>query len=369
MRRLGSAVGRCPGLAREAQRYRNAVLNPMREWSEQSLADIQSASVIYPFSGPDAATAVALFPDASRFVLIARQQASVEQLDEPDEAVQVSECELHQFVSRTGFYRTHDLDGKDRATPRLLTLLLMSLETAGILPLRVASLQIDSQGGMFQRSPWQVSTDLDGRFRPEQGGPVQAGPASTDSRREPAAPAPAPERDPSGIRIEGLDDRGRTVVFDYISMDLSDRGVRRGSTAYRWIEGEIGRTVLIKSASHLLQSPNFSNLAQLVANRSKVVLQDETGLDALKLARFSQVRVHGEFTEPYALWRESLAMGRLREFVDRQVPADTPPFPFGYRKPSGTFIVIALRSTDQENVRILEGGLDTHDRAAARFSR
>jgi hypothetical protein len=91
----------------------------------------------------------------------------------------------------------------------------------------------------------------------------------------------------------------------------------------------------------LLQSPNFSNLTRLVANQSKLVVQDETGLDALKLARFSQVRVHGEFTEPFALWRESLAMGRLREFVDRQIPADTPPFPFGYRKPSGTFIVVA----------------------------
>lgn len=358
MRRLGSAIGRCPGLAREARRYRSAVLNPMRDWAEQSLADIRSASVFYPFSGPDAATAVALFPDASRFLLIARQQASVEQLVEPDEAVQASECELHQFVSRTGFYRTHDLDGKERPTPRLLTLLLMSLETAGVLPLRVAALQLDPEGGLLRRSPWHVATDLDGHFRPEDSEAIRGKPVSTAPRREPIATARASsaperesgavasgqealEREPSGIRVEGLDDRGRTVVFDYLSMDLSDRGVRRRSLEYKWIESEIRQTVLIKSASHLLQSANFSNLATLIARHAQLVVQDETGLDALKLARFSQVRVHGEFTEPYMLWRESLAMGRLREFVDRQLPADAPPFPFGYRKPSGTFIVVA----------------------------
>lgn len=330
MRRLGSAVGQCPGLAKETQRYRNAVLNPMRDWSERSLVDVRSESVIYPFSGPDAATAVALFPNASRFLLIARQQATVSQLGEPDESIKASECELHQFVSRTGFYRTHDLDGKERPKPRLLTLLLMSLETAGILPQRVAALQLDPQGELRRQPPWHVTTDLDGQFRPDNAGSAAV------------APTPeTPEREPSGVRIEGLDDRGRTIVFDYLSMDLSDRGVRRRSAEYKWIESESRQSVLIKSASHLLQSPNFTNLATLIARHARLVLQDETGLDALKLARFSQIRIHGEFTEPYALWRESLAMGRLREFVERQLPDEAPPFPFGYRKPSGTFIVVA----------------------------
>jgi len=330
MRRSGALVERCPGLSKDVRRYREAVLNPMRDWASDTLAAERSPTVLYPFSGPDIATAVALFEHASRFILVARQAASVAQLQAPDETVEVSECELHRFVMRTGFYRTHDLDGKDRPTPRLLALLLMSLETAGIVPTRVGSLHIDPNGTLLHARPQHVATDIDGHFRPA--GDVSA-PAGMS--------AMATDSESSGVRIEGLDDRGRTVVIDYLSMDLSDRGLRTTGREHKWIEGEMGHTVLIKSASHLLQSPNFSNLARLIAHRSRRVVQDETGLDVLKLSQFDQISVYGGFTDPYELWRESVAMGRLRAFVQHQIASETPPFPFGYRKPAGTFIMIA----------------------------
>lgn len=330
MSRPGALVERCPGLGKDVRRYREAVLNPMRDWAAAALVGERGEAVLYPFSGPDIATAVSLFEHASRFILIARQSVSVAQLDPPDESVESSECELHRFVMRTGFYRTHDLDGKDRPTPRLLALLLMSLETAGIVPTRVGSLHIDGHGTLLHAGPHHVATDIDGSFRP-------AGDVSTP----PGMAAKAIDSQSGGVRVEGLDDRGRTIVIDYLSMDLSDRGLRRAGREHKWIEGEAGHTVLLKSASHLLQSPNFSNLAQLIANRSRRVVQDETGLDVLKLSRFERVRVHGGFTDPYELWRESVAMERLREFVRERIASETPPFPFGYRKPAGTFIMIA----------------------------
>lgn len=330
MRRPGALVERCPELLKEVRRYRETVLNPMRDWAADALAAERSPTVFYPFSGPDIATAVALFEHASRFILIARQAASVAQLDPPEEAVEASECELHRFVMRTGFYRTHDLDGKDRPTPRLLALLLMSLETAGIMPTRVGSLHIDRNGALLHPGPLLVATDIDGRFRPAGDVSIPAGMS-----------ARLTESESRGVRITGLDDRGRTVVIDYLSMDLSDRGLRRAGREYKWIEGEMAHTVLIKSASHLLQLPNFSNLAHLITHQSGRVVQDETGLDVLRLSRFDQISVHGGFTDPYELWRESVAMGRLREFVREQIASETPPFPFGYRKPAGTFILIA----------------------------
>jgi hypothetical protein len=302
----------------------------MRSWAREAIGGLPGASVFYPFSGPDIATALALFGDASRLVLVARQPASVDDLAQPGAEVAAAECETQRFFSRTGFFRTHDLEGKDRpAAPRVLALLLMGIEAAGGQALSIMPLQVTPEGTLSEHRARQIFADA-------QGSLARAGIDASEG----AQPPPGADSLPSGVRIDAVDSLGRAQQIDYISLDLSNRGLRPGSSAHEWVQSEADEITLIKSASHLLQSPHFTQLAEMITSRTRLLVQDETGLDVRALDRFARLDVHGQFTEPHDLWRESESMARLKEYVGQIGRTDSPPFPFGYRKPSGTFIMI-----------------------------
>jgi hypothetical protein len=61
------------------------------------------------------------------------------------------------------------------------------------------------------------------------------------------------------------------------------------------------------------------------------------------LTAFGSVAVHGRFTEPHELWRGAESMKRLRSFTEHQPRIASPPFVLGYRKPSGTLMMVATR--------------------------
>ena len=53
------------------ERFTRGRLAPMREWAAKELAAAQTATVFYPFSGPDFINVFALFPRAKTYLLIA----------------------------------------------------------------------------------------------------------------------------------------------------------------------------------------------------------------------------------------------------------------------------------------------------------
>ena len=53
------------------ERFTRGRLAPMREWAAQELKSAQTATVFYPFSGPDFVNVFALFPRAQTYLLIA----------------------------------------------------------------------------------------------------------------------------------------------------------------------------------------------------------------------------------------------------------------------------------------------------------
>ena len=63
--------------------YETRIGRPMRRWGCQELARVEGGTVFYPFSGPDLPTAVHLFPDADRYVMV-----SMEKAEPPTEASQ-----------------------------------------------------------------------------------------------------------------------------------------------------------------------------------------------------------------------------------------------------------------------------------------
>lgn len=322
----------CPGLRPAMGRYREQVLLPIRQWALRELRPLQADTVLYPFSGPDAATLIALFAEAPRMVMLSRQEASLEQLRPVATETEIAECATQHFFYITGFYRTHDLQGKHGPAPRLLSLLLMSIEAAGMLPATIAPIWIDATGTLQVDGDRRVVADDDGIFR-------SAAPAP-----EPSDGAQADRTRPAGVRMEMFDEYGKRRTIDYIGLDLSNAGLRTSGMDADWLASAAGGAVLIKSASHLPQAAHFSNLVRLITTRSRGIVQDETGLDVQTLAAFGSVAVHGRFTEPHELWRGSESMRRLRSFAEQHPRLASPPFVLGYRKPAGTLVMVASRA-------------------------
>ena len=325
----------CPGLKPAMGRYREQVLIPIRQWAQRELRQLTAETVLYPFSGPDAATLIALFSEARRMVLLSRQEASLAQLQPVPAGTEIAECATQHFFYITGFYRTHDLQGKHGPAPRLMSLLLMSIEAAGMLPAAIMPIRIDDEGRLQIARDQQVLADDDGVFRSAWPA-VEATPATEASQSGGSRPA--------GVRFELFDEHGKRRIIEYLSLDLSNAGLRAPSAEIDWLSGVATGAVLIKSASHLPQAAHFSNLVRIITTRSRGIVQDETGLDVQALAALGNIAVHGRFSEPHELWRGAESMERLRSFTEQQPRLGSPPFVLGYRKPSGTLMMVATRA-------------------------
>lgn len=337
-------AGDCPGLVADQERYRERILAPMSAWAERMLPDPGDRPIVYPFAGADVATALALFGRSPRLIMLSRQEVSLAQLWAAPPEIESAECDTQRFFTRTGFYRTLDLDGKvdgrQAAAPRLLSLLLLSLEAVGLRVSAIVPLTTEADGSITEHPDRGVTVDSTGR--------IQARSAQSDlslaSRPLIDRPPGAVEQAPSGVRLVGIDALGQRRSVDYLSLDLSNGGLRPQGAAHRMVSRLIDGTVLIKSASHLLQSVHFTQLSTLISTQAAVVVQDETGLEIETLGAIGPIKVHGGFTEPHELWRGLPAMLRLRDFVERGEPSEAPPFIFGYRKPSGSLILVSSRT-------------------------
>jgi len=100
---------------------------------------------------------------------------------------------------------------------------------------------------------------------------------------------------------------------------------------------------LIKSASHLLQRSYFSNLADLITQRSKAIVQDETGLDIEVLNKTFKIDTYGKFVAPHPLWQNDPSGKRLREFFSEHKDLPVLPFKIGYEKPIGSVLLVGTR--------------------------
>lgn len=305
----GAAAGRrlsvcLPGPVR-ARNYQNLFSGSMSRWALKELAGTPQDKVFYPFSGPDASTVLALFPKASYFLLVADQAADLS-LMAPGKApagVEPVECAMMTFFARSGFNVTADLNGKHAAKPRLVALLQHSIELVGA--------RID------QRLPLAMTAD----------GRLEAGNAGGVAR---------------GVRFQLTAADNRKVTLDYLQLDLSNPTPDRAAAWRRVLGDAAAQATFLKAASHLPQTPAFSEVANLIDSRSALVVQDETGLGTERLTR-RNLALYGRFVEPNRNW---LGADYTRKMIDlfRSTPSrGTLPFYFGYEKKGGSMMVVSRK--------------------------
>jgi len=289
--------------------FDSAVLQPMRAWAGIDLWEAReySAALFYPFGGPDFATSFALFPGATKTVLMGLEpvgnlpdfsRASAEWRDEffADIGTLVTD-----FLKRGYFITMHMNDVFARGkVDGALPVIGFFLKRGGYSVIDIRRLSPDDSGG-FKETPYERL-------------------------------AKRPRR-PYGVKIDYLkpgDAVPRSVY--YFSCDVEDKAFQEGSPLFRFCEGLGSMTTFVKSGSYLLHWGNFSTLRKLILERSLFVLQDDTAVPyRFFKSRGWEIRLFGRYATPVKDFT-NVEQKDLREaYEDPEGNVKPLPFHFGYR--------------------------------------
>lgn len=296
----------CPSFSKIVTNYQSKFLAPMHAWSAQHLSKLGTKKLTYVFSGADIVTPLTLFLSANHYTLIADQLPEYLPAKETSPPQVAKECQTQAYFARYGYFRTHDLEGKDSVKPRFIKMLAYSILMSGGSIVKMEYLAIASNGKL------EVRDDLSAAH-------------------------------PDGLRFQVTTADKRSVLVDYLRMDLSDSGLLAEPRLQQFLSMHTDGTVFIKSGSHLLQKSYFSILAGLITDHAQSVVQDETGLDIALLTRHYQVDSYGKFLRPHPLWHDSPSGVRLRNFLGAKTTLQPLPFTIGYEKTSGSVLLVGTR--------------------------
>lgn len=296
-------------------RFEVRVGAPMRAWAADVLAHSPGETVFYPFAGADFPTAHRLYPDAGRYVLVAMQRGGpppdLNALDRETLADVLTAYErlLGGFLGR-GFFVTAEMNEETRG------------DAAAVQGITGALMVFAAREGFAVVAVEPV--------RLSEGGEVELHPG--DRRR-------ASTWDSVRLRLRRED--GTDAVLEYMRVGLSNFSLRPDSAAWTFIDAMTQARTILKAASHLPQTPEFSALTRLLL-RAPTIVQDETGVgyDALR-ADFS-VELHGSFLKVNGLFTPTAQ----RALIAAYRVAKAPPLPFhvGYRKGAGACMLVATRA-------------------------
>lgn len=241
---------------RSWNQFENARLKPtMRFANIEVVRQAQSAGpVFYPFSGPDALYALALFPHATDYVLMGLEPVG----ELPDLAALSSEdlaeslAELRRSLRSLqafSFFRTNDMRaefGKNRFS--------------GVTPILALFI---ARHGFAVQSVEQVILEPDATLRVSNIAGLQN---------------LAPERVP-GVRIRFTKEgeaRPRTLV--YFRADLSNSGLTSVPQPLKWTANLAPKATYLKAASYLMHNSHFSRVREFILTGTDMVVQDDSGI-------------------------------------------------------------------------------------------
>jgi hypothetical protein len=250
-------------------------LSKIRAWSDTHLA-APKPTMFYMFSGPDFLYANAFYPNATTYVLSA--------LEPPGQVPDLTR--LPRGALGAALYNVEHSLGSVLSFSFFITKQmktdLRASQIGGTLPILYVFL---ARSGKTLKSVTPVALDGEGQVR-------------TDSEN------PGPNA-PRGARIvfTGSDAVERTLY--YFSTDLSNSGVK-SSGFLKFCSTLAPGNSLVKSASYLLHSGNFTTVRDYILNNSATIVQDDSGIP---LTHYS--------TRQWSLFPFGRYLGPIGEFPGR----------------------------------------------------
>ena len=291
------------------QRVEQAQLARIRAWSSAHLTAARP-TVFYMFSGPDFLYANTFYPKAKTYVLAGLEPAgTVPDLTTIRGSVPSELAKLRNSLSSilsVSFFITKRMKSE-----------LRSGRVNGALPILYVFLV---RSGYAIREVTPVKLDADGAVQPDVGG-VRGNVAA-------------------GVKIvfAGSDGEARTLY--YFSTDLSNAGVK-SSSFLKFCETLAPGDSLMKSASYLLHSGNFSTVRDFLLANSAAMVQDDSGIplnyyDPQKW----DLQPFGRYLGPIGLFA-GMYQQKYAELFKKSHPID---FGIGYRsRPGESNLLLAVK--------------------------
>ena len=249
------------------------------DFGKTELASLRKSPVFYPFSGPDALTAVLDFPNSPTYVMVGLEPAgtlpTVAQLKKKDLATYLAAIR-NTVASELGrsFFVTRQMDRQFRGqvTDGLLVPILHLLVRTHNTILGFRYVRLDDDGEVIGR----------------------------------ASDYHAPGRiGNKGIEIEFRSDPDQAIhQLYYFSVNLSDERLRENKPFLEYISRQKGVVTLLKATSYMTHHKDFSIIRDQILANSTAVLQDDSGIPY----RFFQannwkVALYGDYRRPYGSFR------------------------------------------------------------------
>jgi hypothetical protein len=301
-------------------RFAQPNLEELRTWWEK-YAPANSATVFYPFSGPDIANALALFPDADTYVLFGLEPPGAipdplamtpDALSDGLNSIRIS---LDTFFE-ANFFVTKGMERKLGRTPfngiAGLLMLFLSLSDCTVTGARKIAVGPEST--------------------------VLAGTTEDDAIKWQSAPH---SRVP-GVEITFSRAGGKPQTVRYFMLNVDDDALTRTSPNFLPYLRSTGRLVtVIKSASYLMhkdsahqQPPTFDQIRAFVLAQSDLVVQDDSGVPLKYFERDRwKLGFHGVYDAPIPMFSNLLQKDLKLEMSKNST--GKLPFSYGYNRKRG----------------------------------
>ncbi|MDA7947875.1 MAG: hypothetical protein MPJ78_10405 [Hyphomicrobiaceae bacterium] len=286
-------------------------LRPIRAWAKTHIP-VNRKQMLYMFSGPDFLYADAFYPNAETYVLSALEPIGpipkIWRLPPGARAGALQELRASmQTVLSYSFFITKQMKTD-----------LRSGNMRGTLPVLFVFL---ARSGNTITEVEYVHLNPDGL----------------------AVPANAKLKGSSpGVRIAFKDEAGKSRTLYYFQTDLSNGGLRR--SGFLAFSQSLGRAdSLVKSASYLLHSGNFSIARKFLLKQSDVIVQDDSGIP-LRFFNRKTWALHpfGRYVGPISIFPNNYQRDMASLFARSRNRKMT--FGIGYRwRRHETHVLLAIR--------------------------
>ncbi|MDR2735037.1 MAG: hypothetical protein LBC99_10470 [Spirochaetota bacterium] len=249
--------------------FRVSTFDKIRAWQGREIADLDRATILYPFSGPDFLNVYAVYPDADTYIMIGLEMGGLvprlEEMPEPELRKGLAMMvEGFRIYIGWNFYRTLGMADDLDKSPFTGTLphVLTQLAWLDAKPLSIASVRFTPEGEMIKE-------------------PLQRG-----------------EMTRSWV-MECRASSGRTQRIIYLCQDISNEGLRGEQGVKRWLEALPPVSGLFKAASYLPPRVEFSEITRICLDKMKVLVQDDSGIPYRMLKSNYDVTVYGWYVGPH----------------------------------------------------------------------
>ena len=266
-------------------------LSKVRAWSERNLKDYRQNTLYYMFSGPDFMYANAFYPSANTYLMAGLEPVGA--IPVASERTVASLARIQQSIGtslRLSFFITNHMRSQ-----------LTGGDLAGTLPILYVYI---ARSGKTIREVSLVNLDRDGTVHPAKGEARNMVP---------------------GVKIVLGSGSGPVQTVYYFRTDVSNSGLQ--ASGFLKFAATLGNgNGLIKSASYLMHSGNFSQIRDFILGHSQYIVQDDSGIP-LAAFRPETWTFHpfGAYLGPIAIF-PGRGQPRLGELFKK---AKAPPLEFG----------------------------------------